>query len=73
MTDKVLETAFEKMAAKTNQMWLDDIKDGYYQVVKQINEEELNPEQPNNTHEQEFHHKEHESQGDGDSEGYDEQ
>ncbi|KAH9807105.1 hypothetical protein DFH28DRAFT_917168 [Melampsora americana] len=35
MTDALLATAFEKMAARTHQMWVDDIEDGYYAVVKQ--------------------------------------
>ncbi|KAH9822565.1 hypothetical protein DFH28DRAFT_1078743 [Melampsora americana] len=40
MSDALLSTAFEKMAVRTHQMWLDDIKDGYYKVVRKPSDED---------------------------------
>ncbi|KAH9819489.1 hypothetical protein DFH28DRAFT_886498 [Melampsora americana] len=39
MTDDILSIAFEKMSARTHQLWLDDIQAGHYTVVKQQEEE----------------------------------
>lgn len=45
MTDDVLSKPFEKMSARTHQLWLDDIRAGHYTVVKQKKDETPTQEQ----------------------------